>query len=177
MYLTLPFGLLLLYTCLGWPSTTPNTTAHDFHVSKCLVEYRPLAATLQVSLHLFIDDMEAALRKAGADQLFLCTEREHELAEKHLTDYLLRHLSIEVDGSQLTPRFIGKEITDDLSGMWCYLEVEQVGQIRQLTLTNEILMDLFDDQKNIVNIIGPNNQTGMFLFQKGKSRDSVVFGP
>lgn len=154
---------------------SPSVADHDFHVSKCLVEYYPGNAILYIRMHLFIDDVETALRRMGQEQLFLCSEREHPEADRYLTDYLLAHLRVEADGSMLQPQFVRKELTDELSGMWCYLEVRQLSHIRQLTVYNDILMETFADQMNIINIIGPNNQTGMFLFKKGESHDSVVF--
>lgn len=156
-------------------STTETIPPHEFHLSKCLIEYNAKEAAIQISLHLFIDDMEEALRRMGADKLFICTDKEAEETERHLTRYLLQHFRLEIDGKLLVPGFLGKEPTEDLSGMWCYLEVTGVPAIEQLTITNEILMDVFDDQKNLVNVIGPSNQKGMFLFQKGESKDSVAF--
>lgn len=174
MHTLLPlFSSVLLSILFLYPSTLLKEDAHEFHLSKCLIEYNTRESAIQISLHLFIDDTEEALRRRGIDRLFMCTEKEAETAERHLEAYLIQQLRLEVDGQSLVPEFLGKEVTEDLMGMWCYLEITGVKDIRQLTITNEILMDAFEDQKNLVNVIGPNNQKGMFLFEKGGSKESL----
>ncbi|PHN04466.1 DUF6702 family protein [Flavilitoribacter nigricans] len=157
------------------PQITPDAEWHEFHLSKCLIEYNTRESAIQISLHIFIDDTEEALRRQGIDRLFICTEKEDESAEGHLEAYLTEHLRLEVDGQSLVPTFLGKEVTEDLMGMWCYLEITGVKSVRELTITNEILMDAFEDQKNLVNVIGPGNQKGMFLFEKGESKESLIW--
>jgi hypothetical protein len=173
--LVLLLGLSMLSPSLI-DSLVKPTAIHDFHVSKCLIEYNTQASAIQISLHVFIDDTEEALKRLGAPQdLYICTEKEHAEAEQQLADYLIQHLRLEIDGKLVAPSFLGKEVTEDLAGMWCYLEITDVKDIQHLTITNEVLMDAFDDQKNIVNVIGPGNQKGMFLFQKGESKDSITW--
>lgn len=153
---------------------TPANELHEFHLSKCLIEYNSRESAIQISLHLFIDDTEEALRRRGIDKLFICTEKEAESAEQHLETYLTQHLRLEIDGKPLVPTFLGKEVTEDFMGMWCYLEITGVEKVQELIITNEILMDTFEDQKNLVNVIGPGNQKGMFLFEKGESKESFI---
>ena len=164
---------LLLGSFLLYLNGQPMADLHDFHLSKCLIEYNKQESAIQISLHVFIDDTEEALRRRGVDRLYICTEKEHESAEQHLERYLTQHLRLEVDGRAVTPTFLGKEVTQDLMGMWCYLEITGVTSMEQLTITNEILMDTFDDQKNLVNVIGPGDQKGVFLFEKGESRETM----
>jgi hypothetical protein len=175
--LTLLLSTLLLFALPngrpGFP--LPQADLHEFHLSKCLIEYNTRESAIQISLHLFIDDTEEALRRQGLDKLFICTAKEDETAEEHLGAYLTQHLRLEIDGKSIVPTFLGKEVTEDLMGMWCYLEITGVQNMQELTITNEILMDAFEDQKNLVNVIGPGNQKGMFLFEKGESKESVTW--
>ena len=139
---------------------------HDFHVSKCLIEYNPTEQAIQISLHMFIDDLEYALEQKGHKGLFLCTPKEKENANKILTAYLTRKLSLEVNNSKPTFEFIGKEVSDDLSGVWCYLEITNIKELKALSVHNSLLLEVFDDQKNIVSLTGPNLQ-GTLLLQNG----------
>ncbi|MCB0631907.1 MAG: DUF6702 family protein [Saprospiraceae bacterium] len=157
------------------PVTLGNALPHAFHVSKCLIEYNSAESAIQISLHLFIDDTEAALRLQGFDHLNMCTDKEAESADQHLEAYLTKHLRLEVDGKSVQAAYLGKEATEDLAGMWCYLEITGISDIGELTIDNDILMDAFPDQKNIVNVIGPRNHSEMFLFQKGESREKLAF--
>ena len=58
--------------------------AHTFHVSKTMVEYSEKEKSLQISVHLFIDDLEESLKNEGHTKVFVCTERESAQAEKYI---------------------------------------------------------------------------------------------
>ncbi|MCB0594398.1 MAG: hypothetical protein H6557_23245 [Lewinellaceae bacterium] len=148
---------------------------HDFHVSKCLVEYNEGEQALQMSLHLFIDDLEEALRRQGADKLFICTQKEDEQAERYIYRYLQQHFRFEVNGKEQNYAFIGKEVSEDLAAVWCYLEITGVSTLRILKVDNSILMDAFEDQKNLVSITGPGRKKGLLLFQKGDTVKQAEF--
>ncbi|MFK7937394.1 MAG: DUF6702 family protein [Saprospiraceae bacterium] len=152
----------------------PNT-AHQFHVSKSQIEYNSEDKALQISVHIFLDDLEIAIEERGGGKTFLCTERETKDAVAILKKYLQSQLKINVDGAERPFIFLGKELSEDLAAIWCYLEIPDLETPASLEVTNQILMDLYDDQKNIVHIIGPNQQTGYFMMQKGKSTERVEF--
>lgn len=166
--------LILIFTS-GIAFSNNLAPDHDFHASKCIVEYSASDQALQISMHLFIDDLEEALRRLGADKLYICTDREDPKAEIHLFKYLQQHFKLMVDEKNYDYEFVGKEISEDLQAVWCYLEITGLSSVSSLTITNDILMEVFDDQKNIMNITGPNKKRGFFLFQKGQSTNSVKF--
>ncbi|MCO6478402.1 MAG: hypothetical protein J5I94_17360 [Phaeodactylibacter sp.] len=148
---------------------------HDFHVSKCLVEYNEGERALQMSLHLFIDDLEEALRRQGKDNLFICTRKEDQQAETYIYRYLQQNFRFEVDGKERDYVFIGKEVSEDLAAVWCYLEITGVSSLKELKVNNSILMEVFDDQKNLVSVNGPGRKQGLLLFQKGDTVKKAEF--
>jgi len=185
--------ILMAIPCLGlfspqqWNNEAISTVApslralplrpadHDFHVSKCLVEYNEGEQSLQISLHLFIDDLEEALRRQGADKLFICTKKEAPRAESHIFQYLRKHFSFEADGQKREYTFIGKEVSEDLMAAWCYLEIAGVKKLETLKVSNSLLMEVFDDQKNLVSITGPGRKQGLLMFQKGDTVKTAKF--
>jgi hypothetical protein len=165
--------LLILNIFLSsWGVTPP---LHKFHVSKCLVEFNEPEQALQMSMHIFLDDLEEALRKKGADDLFICTKMESEDAEVHMSQYVANNFIIEVNGEVLEYEFLGKEPSEDLQGVWCYLEILNVTSVKNLKITNNILLEVYDDQKNVISIIGPDRRKGMMLLQRGQSSEEVSF--
>lgn len=149
--------------------------AHEFHLSKCQIEYSETDQALQIMLHVYLDDLEEALRQQGADKLFLCSEKEHEKAEKYLFRYLQQRINMNVNGEAVEYEFVGKEQSDDLQAVWCYLEITNVTNIESIEITNNLLMEVFDDQKNVVHIVIDKNKQGYFLFHKGQESDKVTF--
>lgn len=148
---------------------------HKFHLSKSLVEYNQEARAIQVSMHIFLDDLEEGLRKKGFDNLYFCTKKENEYAEAYLEAYLREHFIITVNGQEATYNFLGKEPSEDFQGAWCYIEIENVTQLKELKIRNDLLIEVFDDQKNVIQLIGPNNKRGTLLLQKGRESETVKF--
>ena len=152
-----------------------NSSVHEFHISKCLIEYAEEEQALQVTLHIFIDDFEEALRLYGFDNLYICTEKESPDAETYMVKYFEDAFKINVNGQVVPFEFLGKEISEDLMGAWCYMELKGISSIETLGLTNSILTEVFDDQKNIVSIIGPNKKKEIFMLGKGDTKKVVQF--
>ncbi len=148
---------------------------HEFHISKCQIEFDQDTEALQITLHLFLDDLEEALKQQGADNMFLCTDKEHTKAEKYLFRYLQQRFKLLVNEKEVNFEFVGKEQSEDLQAVWCYLEVMNIESLNSLEVTNSILMEVFDDQKNIIHIMAPDNKQGYFLFHKGQDNDKVSF--
>lgn len=148
---------------------------HEFHLSKSLVEYNASEKAIQVSMHIFLDDLEEALRKQGKDQLHICTTKESAEAEAHLEAYIRDHFKMIVNGKAVEFNFLGKEPSEDYQAAWCYIEVEGVETLKDIEIRNDLLMEIFDDQKNVVQLIGPNKKRGVLLLQKGRTKEKVSF--
>jgi len=148
---------------------------HQFHLSKCSIEYSEKDKAVQITMQIFIDDMEEALAELGAEKLFLGTEKEAENADEYIQKYLTQKFNITINSKEKTPDYLGKEISEDLASFWFYMEIPKVKNIKEVTIFNAILMDIFDDQKNIINLKGPDQQTGYFMFVKGNHKETVVF--
>ncbi|HQU58699.1 MAG TPA: hypothetical protein PLU64_05870 [Saprospiraceae bacterium] len=159
----------------GNVASSEATEYHAFHISKCLIDYNEAEQALQISMHLFLDDLEEALRRQGADKLFLCTPKETSDAEAHLVAYLKQHFRLRVNGKERAFTFIGKETSEDLAAVWCYLEVPGVQSLQELEVANDLLMEAYEDQKNVVSINGPGHKQGMLLLQKGNSSKKASF--
>ncbi len=165
----------LLMLCLSMWCLTRPAEVHDFHVSKCLIEYNPQVRRLQISMHLFLDDLELALQQKGWTDLRLCQADEAAEAENYLKTYILENFRLSVSDSELTYEYLGKEVSDDLQGVWIYLESPPLPALPNLTVTQAVLLEVYDDQKNIVSIFGPGDTHGVLLFEPGKTTDTAYF--
>jgi hypothetical protein len=146
---------------------------HDFHVSKCLVEYNEKTNSIEISIHLFIDDFEDGLKGIGSGNLFLCTEKEDQQSKEWIEKYLNAKFRIELDGKPVMYEYLGKETANDLMAFWCYMEIPNVETFSTLAIHNDLLTEIFSDQKNIVSVIGPQGKKELFLFQKGSGKQTL----
>lgn len=168
-------GMLKLYSMEYSPSVVPAGALHDFHVSKTRLEYVAAQKEWQLSLHIFIDDLELALAAATDEKLFLGTRREREGADSLIHSYLQQRIGLVADGQILQLEWLGKEITEDLSAFWVYLYVPQAESPAELVVRNQILLEVYDDQQNIVELIGPRVARKHFLFHRDYERDNIHF--
>ncbi len=168
--------MLLIIFILSFinPSIIESTDLHEFHISKCVIECNEETKAIEVSLHIFIDDLEEALRQQGADKLFICTEKESKKAEKYLNRYLQNHFVLNVNGEKVEYEFLGKEISEDLAAVWCYLEVKDVTEISSLELKNDLLMEVFDDQRNIISL-SANDKEEYLMFDRDNASKTINF--
>lgn len=119
---------------------------------------------LQISLQLFIDDLELALANKGSEKLGICTTQEVAEAEDLIYSYIKDHLFLNVDGISLDLVWVGKEVSDDLAGIWCYLEVYSSEAHKSIDVRNDLLVETFSDQRNIVKLVYKPDLKAHFLF-------------
>lgn len=168
LYLTAIFSLQTIFPTLGKDS-------HEFHLSKSLIEYVESEGAVQVTMYLFIDDLELALGALTEESLFICTQKEHPEAESYINTYLKQHFKVMAGERELSFNFLGKEVSEDLIAVWCYLEATDVEHFSEVNITNAVLLKEFDDQKNIITLVGPGNQRQFTMLEKGKAAASFTF--
>jgi hypothetical protein len=61
---------------------------HQFHISKTDVTFKPTEKTLQITMHIFIDDLEKSLEKQGVSKIYIGTEKEKQEANSLIIKYL-----------------------------------------------------------------------------------------
>ena len=147
---------------------------HDLHLSRTTVNYNSEERAIQITSHTFIDALELALwEDHGRDSLQICTRYEKETAEQFILEYLSENLMIDIDGRQLDFTFIGKEQSDDLMAVWCYLEAYEVSPFSEITISNSILTSQFDDQKNITLFQMDKEVVDQILFTTDKTNEKI----
>lgn len=165
----------LFLLCGLLPGVWRAPAAHDFHISRVQVEYAQAEREWQISFHIFIDDLEAALRAKGAPALHLGTQKEAAEADTYIQNYLRRHFQLAADGKPLAWQWVGKEMSEDLSAFWIYLHVPDATAPKQLRIHNKILLELFDDQQNMVQVAHTGRRPRSYLFHREHWEEVVGF--
>ena len=160
MYILLSIFHLLILPLSG------NADLHNIHLSKTEIKYKSDQAAIQISMHIFIDDLENAIQLDGTENPRLCTDREAVNAEDLILKYLNQNFNILIDGAKANYDFIGKELSGDLMAVWCYLEITDVDYFDEVLIINNILHDLFEDQKNIISFYQDKVNTDFVILDK-----------
>ena len=152
--------LLLLFALL--PLLTA-ASAHKFYVSVSKIEYSDKDQSLQMISTLFADDLENTLKARYGDKVSLDPEKETELDQELLRKYILKKLTITVDGQERELDYIGREYENDVVKI--YVEVPDVVDPKEVEVDAQWLFELFEEQQNIIHM------------KKGDTRRSLVLEP
>ena len=156
--------LLLFLFLLPWISFT---AAHKFYVSVTEMEYNEKSRSLQVISRVFTDDIENLLKTRYNQELYLTKEDEHPAAEDFLQKYLSEKLKVAVNGEENDFSYIGKQYDNDQ--LILYIEVEEVAPIESVKVQNEVLTDIFPDQKNVVHVTYKGKTKSLLLSRNQES--------
>jgi hypothetical protein len=167
--------LLILFAMLAQSGFLTTDADHAFHLSKTDMVFQPKEKTLQITMHLFTDDLEIALEKQGHKSLFVGTEKEKSNANELITNYLQQGFGLTINGNKKAFSFVGKEITTDRQALWIYLEVKNLKNIKSLTVENKVLTEVHSDQKNMVQIMVPSKKANSFVLEKDRATGTAKF--
>lgn len=104
---------------------------------------------MQISVKLFTNDAEEALKKIYLKPIDLINGKDKEGIQKILEDYIQKHLMIKPDGKILTFKIIGYEKEEEAT--WIYLEAKNCPEFNKIEIENTLLYDYLKSQINIVN--------------------------
>ena len=169
------FTLLILVKMTSFAYPPDNGEIHAFHISKSDMVFNAKDKTVQITMHIFIDDLEVALDKLGQKSLFIGTDKEKKEANTHICQYLFDHFSIKVNNKDVLYEVLGKEPTSDRQALYIYMEIKNVKELRNIFVENKVLTEVFSDQKNIVQINIPSKKQGYLLLDKNKTSDTAQF--
>jgi len=137
------------------------STDHKFYVSTTNVEYAVESKSIQMISKIFIEDIEDALQQRYSPDVSLDTKKETPQDLELLKKYVKQKFIVYVNGAEVEYEFLGHEYELDI--VKCYLEIENISELHTIEFENKILMDLFDDQKNIIHVKTPNSRRSIVL--------------
>jgi len=129
---------------------TLNVFSHPFYVSITAIDYHADKNRVEVSCRIFHDDLERALKKNSTQKINIIKPTNKILIDSAISQYVQKNMSIQINGLDKQMKYIGYEIQQDVA--WCYFEIPQKQPIETLTITNELLYELFNNQSNIIHI-------------------------
>lgn len=125
-------------------------TPHPFHVSVVEIEHNATDKTLEISCKIFTDDFETILAKNYNTKVDLINPSNKAAMDSLVKKYIYSHLAIKANGKPVVFNYIGYE--NEKEAAYGYIEVENISSVTNLTITNSILFDKFDDQMNIMHV-------------------------
>jgi uncharacterized protein YlxP (DUF503 family) len=152
--------LILLISCMSFVS-------HKFYVSISQVVLNDKNQQLEISLKVFTDDLQIALKQIN-DSLRIDDQTSIDNYQPLIEAYILENFSFY---PTLPITYVGAEIDYDV--VWIYLETTPVDKKLSYELSNSVFMDIYQEQVNIVNISIADN-TLSYLFQSSKQKQAIA---
>lgn len=142
-------------------------SAHKYYLSLSDITYNEKEKSIQIIMNVFMDDIELAVNKKYDVDLQLTTKKELETADIYFEEYLNEYFKIKVNNKQFKYSYLGKEYDGDI--VYFYLEITDVNKVKSIEILNNVLVDNFEDQKNIIKVsVGANKQSEILSKKNNK---------
>ena len=126
---------------------------HPYYISMTEIEHDKTNNTLEISVRIFTDDLEKTIRQTHTGKVDLLNKDEKANSEKLIQQYIIKHLSLKVDGKVLNLKFDGFESEE--GSIWSYFECPDIASIKTLEVNNTILYDYKEQQVNFIHFKAP----------------------
>ena len=143
-------------------------TMHKYYVSSTKIEYKKENGTLQITMRIFIDDLQETINNTYQNNFELAVSNEPKELDSLINNYTLKKFEVIVDEDKKTYSFLGKEYKND--EIYLYFEISNIKRINSIEVKNEMLMEIFPDQKNIIKLY-INNIKKTFLLTNRSYKD------
>jgi hypothetical protein len=150
-------------------------TLHDFHASVTQMQYNSKEQVFEISIRIFTDDFEKALSALAGSRVNLAAsptspnDKNDPLIEKYIHDHFT-YISPQKQPKSI--KYVGHEMEADAN--WLYLEMPYSGLFKGGLLKQNVLMELFDDQVNMVNVQYQGKKK-TFVFRKNQPIQDLSF--
>jgi hypothetical protein len=150
---------------------------HPMYISLALVDYNPKTQSLDITLKVFTDDLQDAIRKQSQrDDLYIGYDDELAAVDSLIQVYFNEALKFIPNEETTTSEmaFIGKEIELDVT--WCYFQINDIQDIKKLQSHCSIFTELFPSQTTIMHVKRNGKEKSM-LFNRERKDQAVQFEP
>lgn len=133
----------------------------DFHASTTKVDYEN--GSLKLTAKFFTTDLEKAV---GA------SVNSKDAFDSKAKAYTSSKLTVKVNGTNIPLTYVGSQTNDKSTRL--YLKADNVRDIKELDVTNSMLIETFSDQQNLVTF-DVNGVRKSFTAKKGNDSGKVSF--
>ena len=144
-------NILFLHILLIW-----GYLLHPIHVSMCNIEITDKQSIMAIKL--FSDDFEKVIENKYKDD-FVLSMADKEPYRKYISDYVNSNFKLIVDRKNSIKFLYDYSEMNELS-IWLYFKIESLNSESSLTITNSLMLDLYEDQTNLMIINYKGKQNG-----------------
>ncbi|MBS1628335.1 MAG: hypothetical protein JSR09_00870 [Bacteroidetes bacterium] len=123
---------------------------HPFYVSVIDINHNAKEKILEISVRIFTDDLETALRNENRTTVDLAKTTYKAKNDKLIALYIKNKLQLNVDGKLVQLNYLGYEIQQESA--WSYFEVTNISSFKKLAVNCSLLYEWQTQQMNILHV-------------------------
>lgn len=140
---------------------------HPVHVSMTNVEYIQEENVIRYSLKMFKDDFKGIISK-NYGHILNYEEKFNDKDKHYIKKYIDHNFNIQLNSKELVQtKFVNYKTNDE--SIWIYFNCDFEVDLKELYIKNSLLLDMFDDQKNLVIFKHGKSEKGYMLNNRNKN--------
>lgn len=132
----------VILLCISW--------RHPFYVSMTDIKYNAQQTRLEVSVRIFTNDFEKALRNQYKTHIDLLNPSNKAVVDKCVADYIQKHVQLIFNNRLVVLKYMGYEKEEE--SIWSYFEVANVPLPHNITVQNSLLYETTHEQVNMIRV-------------------------
>jgi len=165
--------VVFLLCSLLWSLSATEQPPHAFYLAVVQLDHAAGGITAQVTIKVFTDDMQDALRNAFPDEFQpVATDAFCERLGDQAGRYFDRHFNCVINGEERPMNLQRCELQNDVYLL--QFELSCPADWRELEVKADFFMELFPSQTNVLSILH-GEEKGYFRLTKGAEACTVVF--
>jgi hypothetical protein len=150
-----------------------DAQSHPVHVTVLNVEFNLESGRIDLTFRVYKDDMELALYHNYQLQTTLDSTKAGWKSVKYLNQYINDRVKLKVNNKAIDTLVFEKTLFDG-TNLWLYYSLHISGSLQSLWLKDEMMMDLYFDQSNMV-ICGPTGMEKAYMLHYDKNEMTHVY--
>jgi len=123
---------------------------HPFYVSVIELNHSAKDKSLETSVRIFSEDLEATLTKFGNTKVDLSKPSDKAALDRLIENYIHQKIGLKVDGRPIVLYYLGYEQKQEST--WLYFETGNIATLKKVEVVCNLLYDFQDKQANIFNV-------------------------
>lgn len=159
--LALSIGILLL----SW--------LHPVHISLLNVDLDRETGKIEIAFKLYSDDLENVILNKYDIDLDITNKDDPGKNIDMIHKYIHESFELSINGTKVDEWEYAGDQSDE-EAIWLYYSKLWPGQMQKISIANEVLMDLYEDQTNLVIITWADKQNGYRLNNKNREISFIL---
>ena len=150
-------GLMVWLICSSW--------LHPVHVSVTNIDLDPVRGKVELTVKIFADDFQDLILHKYGVQLNIVKQEDPGEKIGAVNKYMQEALQLVFNGTEIAElQFIELKLNEE--AIWLFYRYEYPGRIRKVDIRNQVMLEKFKDQTNLMIVTYYDKQNGYRLDNK-----------